>query len=92
MERATIEKATETTHQQLNSPPPPRISIGLLWQQFLEVMNFERGFLYTTRELLLRPAATVKQYLFVDRSRTGKAFQPAAAFYCPGCVFYLVVL
>lgn len=44
-----------------------RINTKQLLASFFQVLNFERGILLTTRELLLRPGKTVQAYLHGDR-------------------------
>lgn len=49
-----------------------RINGGYLLHEIEHVLHFERGILYTIRELLLRPGTNIKRFLSDDRSRLVK--------------------
>jgi hypothetical protein len=49
-----------------------RINGGYLVHEIEHVLHFERGILYTIRELLLRPGTNIKKFLSHDRSRLVK--------------------
>jgi hypothetical protein len=50
-----------------NEQKPPRITWNALWVDFLSVMNFEKGVLYTLRGLLKNPKSTIDEYLYESR-------------------------
>lgn len=45
-----------------------RVNLKDFLSEFLSIINFEKGFLFTTRELLIRPGKSVRKYLFEDRN------------------------
>jgi hypothetical protein len=49
-----------------------RINGGYLAHEIEHVLHFERGILYTMRELLLRPGINIKAFISHDRSRLVK--------------------
>lgn len=49
-----------------------RIDRRYLVTEVGSVLNFDKGILYTIRELIIRPGAAVKQFLFEDRNRLVK--------------------
>ncbi|RZM24707.1 MAG: DUF3667 domain-containing protein [Pedobacter sp.] len=49
-----------------------RISGHYLMHEIEHVLHFERGILYTVRELLLRPGTNIKRFFSEDRSRLVK--------------------
>ena len=49
-----------------------RIDFHYLVHEVEHVIHFERGFLYTVREILLRPSETIKTFLLSDRSKLTK--------------------
>lgn len=49
-----------------------RINGGYLVHEIEHVLHFERGLLYTMRELLLRPGRNIKRFISDDRSRLVK--------------------
>lgn len=50
-----------------NDQKPSRITWAALWTDFLSVMNFERGVLYTLKGLLKNPKNTIDDYLYESR-------------------------
>ncbi|UTW68041.1 DUF3667 domain-containing protein [bacterium SCSIO 12643] len=50
-----------------NDQKPSRITWAAIWTDFLSVMNFERGVLYTLRGLLQNPKQTIDEYLYESR-------------------------
>ncbi|MGB0806983.1 MAG: DUF3667 domain-containing protein [Salibacteraceae bacterium] len=46
---------------------PKRVTWGLIWGDFLNVINFERGVLLTIKGLFLHPKRTVDDYLYGNR-------------------------
>lgn len=49
--------------------PPKRISIQNIKNDFLEVINFEKGIFYTVWNLALTPGKCIRNYLFEDRTK-----------------------
>lgn len=49
-----------------------RINGQYVFNEVSSVLNFDRGILYTVRELLLRPGKTVRQFIQEDRNRLVK--------------------
>ncbi|MFK7773857.1 MAG: hypothetical protein AB8F94_17030 [Saprospiraceae bacterium] len=43
---------------------PPRISMQTIYESILAVLNFEKGFSFTVKNLLLNPGETLSNYLF----------------------------
>ncbi|MFK8008651.1 MAG: hypothetical protein AB8H03_19995 [Saprospiraceae bacterium] len=43
---------------------PPRISMQTIYESILAVFNFEKGFSFTVKNLLLTPGKTLSNYLF----------------------------
>ncbi len=54
--------------------PPERITIRHLLNELLLLANLEKGLGYTIRQLLLRPRAAVREFLYEDRQRMMKPF------------------
>ena len=52
--------------------PLKRIDGRYVWDEISSVLNFEKGFLYTTKELFLRPGKTVREFIQKDRNRLVK--------------------
>lgn len=48
---------------------PPRVSVQHMMSATLSILNFDRGILYTLREMLLRPGRAMRRYLEADRSK-----------------------
>lgn len=49
---------------------PPRISMQTIYASILAVFNFEKGFSFTVKNLLLTPGKTLSNYLFtIERSK-----------------------
>jgi len=46
---------------------PERISIPRLWNSFLEVLNLEKGFLLTVKDLAVQPGKMIRDYLFTEK-------------------------
>ncbi len=55
--------------QQKNDNNLSRISMRSIWNDFISMLNFEKGALRTCKGLLLHPRATVEEYLHQDRSK-----------------------
>lgn len=49
------------------SKQPERISIPRLWSSFLDVLNLEKGFLLTIKDLALKPGEMIRDYLFTNK-------------------------
>lgn len=49
-----------------------RIDATYIWEEITSVLNFDKGLFYTIRELIIRPGATVKEFLLYDRKRVIK--------------------
>ena len=49
-----------------------RIDKHYLIDEFRSVLNFEKGFFYTIRELLFRPGTTIRKFIHEDRNRLVK--------------------
>ena len=45
----------------------PRITYRHLFEEFLDVINFERGFLYTIKRFILNPREAIEEYFYTDR-------------------------
>ena len=52
--------------------PLKRIDGRYVWDEISSILNFEKGFLYTTKELFLRPGKTVREFIQKDRNRLVK--------------------
>jgi len=52
--------------------PLDRFSVKKLWNTVLKALNLEKGILYTMINLTIRPGATLRMYLFEDRSKLVK--------------------
>jgi len=48
---------------------PERIDRRYFSLQVQQIFNVDRGFLYTTREFLLRPGKTIQEFLYEDREK-----------------------
>ncbi|NBC08837.1 MAG: DUF3667 domain-containing protein [Bacteroidetes bacterium] len=55
-----------------NREPLPRIDGKYIWSEISSVLNFDKGILFTIKELLLRPGSTVREFLLFDRKRLVK--------------------
>ena len=53
---------------QTKASPPARITWGLIWSDFLNVINFEKGVFFTIKGLFLRPKETIDDYLYGNRN------------------------
>lgn len=49
-----------------------RIDGTFIWNEISSVLNFEKGILFTVRELLLRPGKNIQIFIFEDRNRLVK--------------------
>ncbi|MEL6717119.1 MAG: DUF3667 domain-containing protein [Bacteroidota bacterium] len=49
------------------SNQPERISMYRIWNSFLEVLNLEKGFLLTIKDLTVKPGEMIRAYLFTDK-------------------------
>lgn len=49
-----------------------RIDSKFIWNEISSVLNFEKGILFTVRELLLRPGKNIQIFIFEDRNRLVK--------------------
>jgi len=49
-----------------------RIDVGYVLSEIISVLNFQKGFLFTIKELLLRPGKSVRIFISEDRSRLVK--------------------
>ena len=49
-----------------------RIDAGYVLSEIISVLNFQKGFLFTIKELLLRPGKSVRIFISEDRSRLVK--------------------
>lgn len=49
-----------------------RIDGHFVWHELMHVLHVEKGIFYTIRELLLRPSATIRNYIEEDRNRLVK--------------------
>lgn len=50
----------------------PRIDGRYVLSELGSIMNFEKGILYTVREMLIRPGQSVRNFIFNDRNRLVK--------------------
>lgn len=55
-----------------NNEPLQRIDGKYIWDEISSVLNFEKGLLYTIKELLIRPGKTVRAFIQKDRNRLVK--------------------
>ena len=55
-----------------NIEPLQRIDRKYIWHEISSVLNFEKGFFYTIRELFIRPGETVREFIQKDRNRLVK--------------------
>jgi hypothetical protein len=49
-----------------------RIDGKYIWREFVSVLIFEKGVLFTIKELFLRPGDTIREFLHYDRNRLVK--------------------
>jgi len=49
-----------------------RIDGKYIWREFVSVLIFEKGILYTLKELFLRPGDTIREFLLYDRNKLVK--------------------
>lgn len=49
-----------------------RIDGKYIWSEISSVLNFDKGILYTIKELFLRPGDTVREFILFDRKRLVK--------------------
>ena len=67
---------------------PERINRHYVWHELQHgILHLEKGFLYTTKELLIRPGATVRSFLAGDRK---KHYKPIAYVIISSVIFSLV--
>ncbi|WP_299529219.1 DUF3667 domain-containing protein [Ulvibacterium sp.] len=63
-------------NKELEAPENPktleRIDGTYIWREISSVLNFDKGILYTIKELLLRPGNTVREFILYDRKRLVK--------------------
>lgn len=55
-----------------SSTEPPRINLQYVLSEIGSVLSFQKGILYTIRELLIRPGSAIRSFLFEDRKRLVK--------------------
>ncbi|MBX2844109.1 MAG: DUF3667 domain-containing protein [Flammeovirgaceae bacterium] len=58
------------THE--NRKTLERINGKYIWNEISSVLNFDKGILYTIRELLLRPGKNIQIFILEDRNRLVK--------------------
>ncbi len=51
---------------------PKRIDGHYLLNEIKQILNFEKGFFYTIRELLIRPGESIRDFITTDRNRLVK--------------------
>ena len=67
---------------------PERINRHYVWHELQHgILHLEKGFLYTTKELLIRPGATVRSFLAGDRKRH---YKPIAYVIISSVIFSIV--
>jgi len=49
-----------------------RIDKNYIFSEIGSVLNFNKGILYTIKELLIRPGVTIRKFIFEDRQRLVK--------------------
>tara|TARA_R110002050_G_scaffold300722_2_gene471902 strand:+ start:46416 stop:47321 length:906 start_codon:yes stop_codon:yes gene_type:complete len=60
---------------QKNENQPKRITWELIWTDFLNVINFEKGVFFTIKGLIVKPKETVDDYLYGARMRHANPFR-----------------
>ncbi len=65
-----------------------RIDVHYISHEIQHLLHFEKGFLFTVRELLLRPGKSVREFLFDDRS---KYVKPVIFLIFTSVIFSLIV-
>ena len=74
----------------VETEPPARISFRTLYEEALSFLQLEKGALYTTSQLAVRPGKTIRTYLYEDRSRLTNPMRYLAM--CTALVtFYFIV-
>lgn len=49
-----------------------RINMQTVYQSILSIFNFDKGFLFTLKTLLIRPGQVIREFLFEDRTKLMK--------------------
>ena len=57
------------------SKKPVRVDAHYVSHEIQHLLHFEAGFLFTVRELLLKPGKSVQEFLFDDRSKYVKPYR-----------------
>lgn len=68
----SIQKTDEPSARYKEPVVLKRIDAHYITHEIQHLLHFEKGFLYTVKELLLRPGKTVRNFLSEDRSRLVK--------------------
>ncbi|WKK76741.1 DUF3667 domain-containing protein [Marivirga salinae] len=69
MENTTNKKELEKSE---NQSTLERIDGKYIWREFVSVLIFEKGILFTIKELFVRPGDTIREFLHYDRSKLVK--------------------
>ncbi len=69
MKNTTNKKELEKSEKQRTLE---RIDGKYIWREFVSVLIFEKGVLFTIKELFLRPGYTIREFLHYDRNRLVK--------------------
>ena len=72
LEHDQIKKAETFSTSSAEQPKLQRIDKHYLLHEIEHLIHFERGFLYTVREVLIRPSETIKTFLHTDRTKLTK--------------------
>jgi hypothetical protein len=68
-----VPSTTEPTGPTTEAPKKPkRIDAHYVSHEIQHLFHLEKGFLYTVKELLLRPGKAIREFLFEDRSKLVK--------------------
>ena len=67
---------------------PARVDAHYVSHEIQHLLHFEKGFLFTVRELLLRPGKSVREFMFEDRS---KYMKPVVFLIFTSVIFTLIV-
>ncbi len=69
MKNTTNKKELEKSEKQRTLE---RIDGKYIWREFVSVLIFEKGILFTIKELFLRPGDTIREFLHYDRNKLVK--------------------
>ncbi|MDR6561902.1 MULTISPECIES: DUF3667 domain-containing protein [unclassified Arcicella] len=72
MKNEHLDHPNQATNTNVQEPLLKRVDRKYAAEEFLNLIGYERGFLFTVRELLLRPSKLIHHYLNTDRNACTK--------------------